>query len=76
MPLALGVKDPFYIAITFSSVWFIYAILLFITTFLIEGRHTNKKSDSITLFDIQEVQALYGITVKKNDQEKKEILWS
>jgi len=36
LPLALGVKDPTLIAITFSLVWFIYAVLLLITTFLIK----------------------------------------
>jgi hypothetical protein len=36
LPLALGVKDPTLIAITFSLVWFLYAVLLFITTFLIK----------------------------------------
>ena len=36
LPLALGVKDLTLIAICFSSVWFIYAVLLLITTFLIK----------------------------------------
>ena len=36
LPLALGVKDPTLIAITFSLVWFLYAGLLLITTFLIK----------------------------------------
>ena len=36
LPLALGVKDLTLVAICFSSVWFIYAVLLLITTFLIK----------------------------------------
>jgi hypothetical protein len=36
LPLALGVKDPSLIAITFGMVWFIYGALLLITTFLIK----------------------------------------
>ena len=36
LPLTLGVKDLTLIAITFSLVWFFYAILLLITTFLIK----------------------------------------
>jgi len=36
LPLALGVKDLTLIAICFSLVWFFYAFLLLITTFLIK----------------------------------------
>jgi hypothetical protein len=36
LPFVLGVKDLTLIAICFSSVWFIYAVLLLITTFLIK----------------------------------------
>ena len=36
LPLALGVKAPTLIAITFTLVWFIYAVLLLVTTFLIK----------------------------------------
>ncbi len=36
LPLVLGVKDLTLIAICFSSVWFIYAISLLISTFLIK----------------------------------------
>jgi len=35
-PLALGVKDPTPIAITCNSGWFIYAVSLLISTFLIK----------------------------------------
>ena len=44
LPLALGVKDPTLIAITFSLVWFLYAVLLFITTFLIKPNLKIKAS--------------------------------
>jgi uncharacterized RDD family membrane protein YckC len=36
LPLAIGIKDPTLIAITFSSVWFIYTVIMFITVFLIK----------------------------------------
>jgi ABC-type uncharacterized transport system fused permease/ATPase subunit len=36
LPFALGVRDLTLIAICFSSVWFIYVVLLFISTFLIK----------------------------------------
>jgi hypothetical protein len=35
LPLAIGIKDPFLIGYIFTSVWFIYALLRFITVFLI-----------------------------------------
>jgi uncharacterized membrane protein YjfL (UPF0719 family) len=36
LPLALGVKDRTLIAIAFSSVWFSYAVVLLLITFLIK----------------------------------------
>jgi uncharacterized RDD family membrane protein YckC len=36
LPLALGVRDLTLIAICFSSVWLIYAVLMLVTTFLIK----------------------------------------
>ena len=60
LPLALGAKDPTLIAITFSSVWAIYSIILLGYVFLIEGRHRGNKSkrrkeeDPLTLHSIQE----------------------
>ena len=36
LPLALGVKDPTLVAISFCSIWFVYAVLLLITTFLMK----------------------------------------
>jgi len=42
LPLALGVKDPTLIIITFCSFWFIYASIFFISTF-ISGRSNLKK---------------------------------
>jgi len=44
MPLGLGVKDLTLIAITFSSVWFLYGALLLITTFLVKPRLKIKAS--------------------------------
>jgi len=38
LPLTLGVKDPTYIAIFFSSVWVVYSIILLGYVFWVEGR--------------------------------------
>lgn len=81
LPLIMGVKDTTLIAISFSFIWFIYAVALLTTTFLIEGRRLRKKleadekSGSFPLHDIQELQALYEITIKKSNETKNR-LWS
>ena len=60
LPLALGVKDPALIAITFSSVWFFYAVVMLITTFLIKpGLRIN-------------VSRLKGVTVVRYELTKKD----
>ena len=43
LPLALGLKDPTLIVIFFSLIWFIYAVIFFVNTFLITGRRNLKK---------------------------------
>jgi len=35
LPLAIGIKDPLLSGYIFTSVWFIYALVRFITVFLI-----------------------------------------
>jgi hypothetical protein len=37
LSLALGVKDLTLIAISFCSVWFVYAVILLIVTFLVKS---------------------------------------
>jgi len=82
LPLALGVKDPLYIAISFSSVWAIYSLILLGYVFLVEGRrkrngsNPKKEEDPFPPELIQKWEALWEITVKKSDQEEKKILWS
>ena len=44
LPVALGVKDLILIAITFSLVWFFYAVLMLIITFLIKPNLRIKAS--------------------------------
>jgi hypothetical protein len=72
LPIALGVKDPVYIAISFSSVWAIYSIILFGYVFLVEGRRNRNKSKTIKEEDpfppglIQEWEALWKITVGRH----------
>jgi hypothetical protein len=81
LPLALGVKDPIYIAISFSSVWIIYSLILFGYIFLVEGRRNRnrpnlQKEDSSLLYSMQEWEALWEITIGKNDPDEKKLLWS
>jgi len=60
LPLTLGVKDPTLIAITFSSVWFSYAVVMLITTFLIKPGLRIKASRQ------------NGVTVVRYELPKKE----
>ena len=75
-------KDPTLIAVFFSFIWFIYAVALFTTTFLIEGRCLRKKLEAdekscfFPLHDIQELQALYEITIKKKNWNRNKRLRS
>jgi hypothetical protein len=43
LPLVVGVRDLDLIACIFASVWFIYAIIMLVITFLIVGRRNLKK---------------------------------
>ena len=69
LPNILGVKDPLYIAISFSSVWAIYSIILLGYVFLVEGRQSRNKLKTRTeedppfLHSIQEWEALWKITI-------------
>jgi hypothetical protein len=82
LPNILGVKDPLYIAISFSLVWAIYSLILLGYVFLVEGRRNRnrlnpkKEDDPFPPELIQEWEALWEITVKKSDQEEKKILWN
>lgn len=51
LPFVLGVEDLTLIAITFSSVWFIYAVVVLIAVFLIKpGLKINvNRKDGITV---------------------------
>jgi hypothetical protein len=56
LPLALGIKDPTLIATTFSSVWFIYIMIMFIIVFLIKPglriRVIQRKNPTIVRYDL------------------------
>jgi len=68
LPLALGVKDPVYIAISFTLVWAIYSLILLGYVFLVEGRRNRNKSKEEDPFPpelIQEWEALLEITVER-----------
>ena len=60
LPLALGVKDPTLIAITFSLVWFFYALVLFIIVFLVKPGFKIKlirpKNPTIVRFELMDRQ--------------------
>ena len=45
LPLALGVKDPTLIAITFGLVWFVYSVYLFVSTFFSRKALKMRKSN-------------------------------
>ena len=72
LPLGLGVKDPVYIAISFTLVWAIYSLFLLGYILLVEGRHKRNKSkrrkeeDPFLLHSIQEWEALWKITVGRH----------
>ena len=72
LPNILGVKDPLYIAISFSSVWAIYSLILLGYVFLIEGRinrnrlKQEKRKIPFLLQLIQEWEALWEITVGRH----------
>lgn len=55
LPVALGLKDPTLIAITFSSVWLIYTVIMFIIVFLINPglkiKVTRHKNPTIVRFE-------------------------
>jgi hypothetical protein len=57
LPFDLGVKDPFYIVIFFSLMWFIYAIILLITTFLLKPglrmKASRKNGVTIVRYEVQ-----------------------
>jgi hypothetical protein len=71
LPLVLGVKDPLYISISFSSVWAIYSLILLGYVFLVEGRrdrnilNPKKEDDPFPPELIQKWEALWEITVKR-----------
>jgi hypothetical protein len=56
LPLALGIKDPTLIATAFSSVWFLYAMIMFIIVFLIKPglriRVIQRKNPTIVRYDL------------------------
>lgn len=58
LPIALGVKDPTLIAITFSSVWFIYTVIMFIIVFLIKPglkiKVIRHKSSTMVRFELSD----------------------
>jgi uncharacterized membrane protein len=57
LPLALGLRDLTLIAICFSSVWLIYAVLLLITTFLIRPslriKASRQKGVTVVRYELQ-----------------------
>jgi len=72
LPNILGVKDPVYIAISFTLVWAIYSMILLGYVFLVEGRRNRnrlnpkKEEDPFLLHSIQEWEALWKITVGRH----------
>jgi len=42
LPVTLGVRDIYAIALIFSIIWFVYSAVLFAYVFLVEGRIKDK----------------------------------
>jgi threonine/homoserine/homoserine lactone efflux protein len=45
LPLTAGSKDIYWMAIIFTSVWFVYAVALFVSTFFSRGALKMRKSN-------------------------------
>jgi hypothetical protein len=58
LPLIVGVKDPTLLALFFSSIWFIYAVAMFLKVFLIQPRLKIKvirdKNPTIVRFELKD----------------------
>jgi len=58
LPLALGVKDLTLVSLCFSSVWFIYVVLLLITTFLFKRglriKVSRQKGATVVRYDLRD----------------------
>ena len=56
LPLALGVKEPTLIAIFSSLIWFVYAALILVNTFLGKGRLKikviHRKDPTVVRFEL------------------------
>jgi hypothetical protein len=88
LPLAMTTRpidwDRFFLimALSFSLVWAIYSIILLGYVFLVEGRRrrnkseTRKEEESFHFYSVQEWEALWEITVKKDDSNQKKCLWN
>jgi hypothetical protein len=80
LPNILGVKGPLYTAISFSSVWAAYSLILLGCVFLVEVRRSRNGSNEEDLFPpelIQEREALWEITIKGNKgQEMSHTNWN
>jgi hypothetical protein len=66
-------------ALSFSLVWAIYSLVLLGYVFWVEGRRNRNKPKEEDPFPpklIQEWEALWKITIKKQDKDSKKILWS
>ena len=58
LPLALGVKDLYSIALIFTLIWFVYAVLMFVVTFLIKPgikiKASRQNGVSVVKFELQD----------------------
>ena len=74
LPLALGIKDPTLIAITFSSVWFLYGVIMFIMVFLVKPglkiKVIRHKNPTIVRFELPNSRAKEWRNLKREYQSK------
>jgi hypothetical protein len=85
LPLAITSRPidwkrfSYIMAMGFTLVWVIYSIILFAYVFLYEGRHrkkeskTGKKGATFFLHSTKEWEALWEITIKREDWNRKKI---
>ena len=64
LPLALGVKDLTLIAISFCSVWLVYAAILLIVTFLVKPglkiRAYNRNGAKVVTYELNNSTRMKG----------------
>ena len=58
LPLAMGIRDLYSIALIFTLIWFVYVVLIFVVTFLIKPglkiKVSRQNGVSVVKFELQD----------------------